>query len=184
MIGGLARTLSKIGAGIDRLSGWIAFVAIMVMLGAMMLQIVARYIFAAPPVWTEELARYAMIWACMLGAGMAYYRRADPVLFRPKAIGRPRLAIWLYLIDLLAVIALVAPVLWFAPGFLARHMSRITETLEFNSAVVVSIIPLSLLLIVLHSFTRLIVSIHDAQQAKNDGAGQPDTQPADVVSPT
>ena len=31
-------------------------------------QVVARYVWAAPPGWTEEGARYAMVWAGLLGA--------------------------------------------------------------------------------------------------------------------
>ncbi|GEM_PF-3043363 len=55
------------------------------------------------------------------------------------------------------------PVLWFVPGWLARHSQRITETLELNSAVVVAIIPLSLLFIVIHGITRLFSTLQAAK---------------------
>jgi TRAP-type C4-dicarboxylate transport system permease small subunit len=163
MIDRLARALSALSARIDRVCAVFAFVAMLIMLGALAVQIVARYIFDAPPVWTEELARYAMIWASMPGAAMAYYRRADPVLYRAPAKGHPRRAVAMQAIELLALLAFCIPVLWFAPGWLARHSHRITETLELNSAVVVAIIPLSLLFIVIHGVTRLFATLQSAQ---------------------
>lgn len=181
-MGALARGLTKAGEAIDRISGWIALFAIMVMLAAMMLQIVARYIFDAPPVWTEELARYAMIWACMLGATMAYYRRGDPVLFRPSTVGRPRLAIVVQLVELSAIVVLAAPVLWFAPAFLGRHMARITETLELNSAAVVSIIPLSFIVIVFHGLTRMVVTVNEARQGGQPAAPSDRQETQDVAT--
>ena len=42
--------------------------ALAVMVFAAGYQVVARYIFHAPPVWTEDLARRSMVWAGMLVA--------------------------------------------------------------------------------------------------------------------
>lgn len=44
---------------------------LLVMLGAIGAQVVARYAFNMPLVWSEELARYAMIWLAMLAAAVA-----------------------------------------------------------------------------------------------------------------
>ena len=48
----------------------IAMTCVIVMLGTMLLQIFARYGFNAPPVWTEEVARYMMVWS-----GLDYWVR-------------------------------------------------------------------------------------------------------------
>jgi TRAP-type C4-dicarboxylate transport system permease small subunit len=163
MVDRISRVLASFSAGIDRVCAVLAFVSIMVMLVSLMIQIVARYIFDAPPVWTEELARYAMIWASMPGAAMAYYRRADPVLYRANVKGHPRRAVAMQVVELAAVLLFCVPVLWFVPGWLARHSQRITETLELNSAVVVAVIPLSLLFIVIHSVARLFSTLQAAK---------------------
>src|SRR5205814_1523973 len=74
-----------------RLFGWIEAAAgtmIAVMVLAILFQVVARYAFARPPFWTEELARYAMVWAGMLGAAAAFRRMVDPRLVEPGTVFR------------------------------------------------------------------------------------------------
>ncbi|HEY7804421.1 MAG TPA: TRAP transporter small permease subunit, partial [Orrella sp.] len=60
IVGRAAQRLSGIT---DRVADVTALVAIAVLVAAVMLQVIARYVFQSPPPWTEELARYAMIWA-------------------------------------------------------------------------------------------------------------------------
>ena len=38
-------------------------------------QVVSRYVLAAPLVWTEEVARYALIWLTLVGSGLVMARR-------------------------------------------------------------------------------------------------------------
>jgi len=149
------RGLASLSARLDQACGYLAIFALGVMLCAILLQIVARYVFDAPPPWTEELGRYAMIWAGMLGATMAYYRRADPVLATSWARGSPGREFAGQMIELAALIVFVAPVFYYAPGFIERHSRRITETLEINSALVVVIVPVSLAVLLVHQSARV-----------------------------
>lgn len=155
MIGVVARALTALSKALDRVCWAIAFVALHVMLLSILLQVVARYVFDAPPAWTEELARYAMIWGAMTGATMAYYRGVDPVMVTFDTRGDPLRALCMRLIEAAGVLTLAAPVLLYAPAFLERHAHRITETLEWNSAAVVVIIPASFSVIVVHLAARL-----------------------------
>lgn len=164
MIIAVERGLSALSAAIDRVCGWLAFAALQVMLLSILLQVVARYIFNAPPAWTEELARYAMIWSAMAGATMAYYRGADPVMLRFNTKGLPGRALLMQTIEAVAVLTLAAPVLLYAPAFLARHSHRITETLEWNSAAVVAVIPAAFVVIMIHLSARVARAIRAFQQ--------------------
>ncbi|MGD9598981.1 MAG: TRAP transporter small permease [Steroidobacteraceae bacterium] len=154
MIVAIDRGLRALSRALDRVCAVTAFIALHVMLLSVLLQIVARYIFNAPPAWTEELARYAMIWSAMTGAAMAYYRGADPVMMRFDTRGLPGRTLFMLSIEAVAVLTLAAPVFYYAPGFMARHSHRITETLEWNSAAVVVIIPASFGVIVVHLAAR------------------------------
>lgn len=161
MIAVVERALNAASGAIDRLCSWIAFTALQVMLLSILLQVVARYIFSAPPAWTEELGRYAMIWASMTGAAMAYYRGADPVMLRFTAKNLPGRALLMQAVEAVAVLTLAAPVLLYAPGFLERHSHRITETLEWNSAAVVAVIPATFVIILIHLAARCARAIRD-----------------------
>jgi TRAP-type C4-dicarboxylate transport system permease small subunit len=161
VIAAVERALQALSGAIDRLCSWIAFAALQVMLISILLQVVARYVFSAPPAWTEELGRYAMIWASMAGAAMAYYRGADPVMFRLTTKGMPGRALVMQAVEAVAVLTLAAPVLLYAPSFLARHSHRITETLEWNSAAVVAVIPATFVVILIHLSARCARAIRE-----------------------
>lgn len=45
------------------------------MIASAMLQVVARYVFNSPFIWSEELSRYLFIWLSFLGAWYAWIRR-------------------------------------------------------------------------------------------------------------
>lgn len=160
----LERRLVALSSALDRACSQLALFALCVMLVSILLQVIARYVFDAPPPWTEELGRYAMVWSGMLGATMAYFRRADPVLVRARAESGPAGELARQLLELLAVIVFVAPVLYFTPGFLGRHSHRITETLEFNSAFVVAIVPVSLVVLLVHQCARVATALHVLRQ--------------------
>ena len=39
-------------------------------------QVISRYVFSSPSSWTEEVARFILIWVSMLGAAYAFRTRA------------------------------------------------------------------------------------------------------------
>jgi TRAP-type transport system small permease protein len=157
----LLRTLS---AWLDRAALAGAAAAVVVMVGAAAWQVVARYALAAPPVWTEELARYAMVWAGMLGASSAFRALAEPTLFPgARDIGGPA-GMALALVRAAGVVLLATPVLWysligprgdFARGFLARSAERDAEMIDVSMLWFTMAIPLAFALIVIHLLADL-----------------------------
>ena len=71
MMGTLARPLDALSLFLFRLALIGAVAAVLVMVFSAGWQVIARYALNAPPIWTEELARRAMVWAGMLGASCA-----------------------------------------------------------------------------------------------------------------
>ena len=61
----------------------ISILSIIGMLIVIIIQIAARYIFASPPTWTEEIGKLLMIWSGLLGTSIAFKKRADIVLYNP-----------------------------------------------------------------------------------------------------
>lgn len=53
---------------IDGIVKWICILLLGGMLVVAVLQVIARYVFPHPLSWTEELARYMMLWLIFLGA--------------------------------------------------------------------------------------------------------------------
>lgn len=139
---------------LDRIFITIACASLMTMLICILIQIVARYIFFEPPTWTEELARYAMIWAGFSGATVAFRRGLDPVLIRAASLSRPWMRHAALGIEFVTVALVTMTILAATPQFLTLHAERYTEALGLPSLVVVSILPIAAATILFHSMVR------------------------------
>jgi TRAP-type C4-dicarboxylate transport system permease small subunit len=53
---------------------------VLAMTGVTLAQVVARYAFGAPLIWSEEAARYLFVWVSMLGAALAVRQGAHYAL--------------------------------------------------------------------------------------------------------
>lgn len=50
------------------------------MTGVTLAQVVARYLFGTPLIWSEEAARYLFVWVSMIGAALAVHHRSHYAL--------------------------------------------------------------------------------------------------------
>ena len=155
-----ASFLTRLSDGLNRIALAGAITAVVVMAAAAAYQVVARYIFDAPPIWTEELARRAMVWAGMLGASVAFHERSDPTLFPQMAARVGRSGTWLALIRVAGVAVFAAPVLYYslfgpgmtlARGFLGRSLEREAEMLGVAMVWFTAAVPVAFVIIVVHA---------------------------------
>lgn len=54
--------------------------ALLLTLGLVITQVVSRYVFHSPFTWTEEIARFALVWLAFVGAGFVMARRLHIVV--------------------------------------------------------------------------------------------------------
>ncbi|MFK7887164.1 MAG: TRAP transporter small permease [Gammaproteobacteria bacterium] len=57
---------------LDRTLEWTLVALMGVLVFAVLWQVASRYLFASPSSWTEEIARFLLIWIGMLGAAYAF----------------------------------------------------------------------------------------------------------------
>mgnify|MGYP000034627444 CR=1 FL=1 len=62
----LTRTAAAGVRAIETISTWAAGLCLTLNVGVVIFAVAARYGFDVAPIWTEELARYALIWAVLL----------------------------------------------------------------------------------------------------------------------
>ena len=160
----VANLLDRISGAMNAVAFLFAIFAVLVMLGAACWQVFARYILSQPPAWTEELARFSMVWAGVLGASCAFRARVDPSLFPNMRDLKGRLGLILSLVAAVGTIAFVTPIIWYsvfglngqvASGYIARQMSRHAETLPISMGAFGVVIPLGFSLILLHALARI-----------------------------
>jgi TRAP-type C4-dicarboxylate transport system permease small subunit len=120
------------------------------------IQVVARCLFSEPPGWTEEGARYAMVWSGLLGAAVTFKAGGDPVLLHLPSMEASTTIAWL---RALAVLLFLGPILYFcvfgpgqdlAHGFLARSASRNSEAVGLSMVWFSAALPVSIVAILVH----------------------------------
>lgn len=178
-----AHHLARFSDALNRLATGGAVAAILAMVAAAAYQVVARYLFDAPPIWTEELARRAMVWAGMLGASVAFHGRADPTLCPGMASLGGTAGRGLALIRAAGVTIFAAPVLYYsvfdgrmnaARGFLGRSLERQGEMLDVPMIWFTAAVPVAFLIIMVHAVAGLAVQFAQDVPA---GKAQPDESP-------
>ena len=161
--------VGKFSSGVNRVVENIASVLLALMLLLILVQIVGRYFVQNPLQWTEEAARYCMVWCGLLGASCALFHRADPRLTEGLKL-RSDLGSWtLRSGRWVAIMIFVLPWLIYGPGFVGRHYYRFTDALDWNSAIVVAVIPIAAVLLILHACQQF--SSAQSQPEPADAAG-------------
>ena len=160
----MRNTIIAASNSVHRVARRAAVFAVCLMFLTVVLQIIARYVFSAPPVWTEDVARYAMVWTGLLGATLSFKTRADAVLMQSVAPERPHLLGYIAeAVHSAAVLIFVLPVVYFcfiglrggfAKGFLARQSGLTADTLGIPMVWISMSVPIAMIIILLHLAAR------------------------------
>ena len=104
MVTRLAASADTIGQRLNRLVERLCAVLVAVMVAIVWFGVVSRYLIDLGATWTEELARYVMIWAALLAVSCGAYRREHIGLdfFSHRLAPRARLVLMVSL-DLLGI---------------------------------------------------------------------------------
>ena len=61
--------IDKIEKGLLKIESVIIVTVFLCIFAVLMFQVIMRYCLGTPLVWSEEFARYAFTWICMIGVG-------------------------------------------------------------------------------------------------------------------
>ncbi len=106
-------------------------------------QVFCRYILNSSLFWSEELARYMLVWLSFLGATVAYYRNLHPgvdtLTSRLPALGKRISSLLVHIITMaLSIIMIISGTqfAWFV-------RMQISPALSINKWIILSVIPIS-----------------------------------------
>ncbi|GLQ04891.1 TRAP transporter small permease [Sneathiella chinensis] len=152
---------------LDRMLSSIAIACLGLMVLFVLIQVVARYIFASPPPWTEEAARYAMIWLGLLGATISFKTKLDPALVSFSSEKLSVLNAVAGLLRSLSVVIFLLPIFWHSfvglnlnlqRGFLFRHWHLEAHTFDMSTFWIALAVPIFALAVILHGISRLVLA--------------------------
>lgn len=157
---------------IDAIIQRAAFVALAGMIAVITLQIVSRVFFTAVS-WSEELARFLLVWASFLGATMAWQRgRHIAVGFAVEWLPG-RLRVLLKAAAILVSIVFFAVVVYFGIRFMQMQSFQVSASLRIPIRYVYAVIPFSAAVMLYYSLLDLIeqLSVSARRQATEIEAG-------------
>ena len=165
----MRRILARSSDYLDLVCQWAATGFFGALLILVIFQVVTRYIFHNAPVWTEEVARYCMVWGGLLGATVAFKEGSDPCLVPPPTRGN---RIWVSgarILRAMATVAFLGPILYHSDKFLLRTWQRTTEALGIPTAFVTVAVPVAVAVIFLHLLAQLWGNPNESE-AKSENA--------------
>lgn len=146
----------KISLGLDRITGYICIVFAIIMTVTTLVGILFRYLMTNPLPWTEELARYAMIWMGLLAISMGVRRQSHLGLqLIINLLPRPVQKIFGYLIRVL--IGYFLYMLMIYGGKMALNgYYQIAPALQIKMIYVLSAVPMAALLSLIQLFLTTV----------------------------
>jgi len=147
--------LETLGRTVNTIVERIVFILGITMAMVVAAQVFSRYVLNHSLFWSEELARYLLIWLTFLGASAAYHRKAHPgidVLYARLSAPLQRtaaIATWTASMFLFGVMIVYGmKFAWFV-----RY--QISPALYLPKWIVFSIIPLSGMIFLLHAVVSI-----------------------------
>lgn len=133
-------------------------------------QIFTRWVLNDPSTFTEELLRYLLIWAGMIGAAYCFFhdKHVKLTLLTSKLKGTPLMV--LNVLDEIIVIAFVVYVYIFGGAqMVAQNANQLTAVLRLPMSLIYACLPVSGVFVILSKILRYL-SLFMESRAKKGGA--------------
>jgi TRAP-type C4-dicarboxylate transport system permease small subunit len=164
-----AGTIGKLSSSCNRYAEHFLLLLGVSMTAIVILQVFCRYLLNHSLFWSEELARYLLVWLTFTGATVAYYRNMHPgvdVVFRRlQRKNRTRIRQFVHLVSLVFFLIII----WYGFSFAYFIRAQTTAALSLPKWLVFLIIPLSGLLFTLHC----VAFLYGGWQQNKTGGGTP-----------
>lgn len=142
--------LKSIERGIDVVIRRVAFVALAGMILTITLQIIFRVFFDAL-VWSEEVARYLLVWTTFLGAALAYQRgRHIAVTFLVEALPANGATGVRFVANLVAI-TFFAVVVFVGIRYMRMQSFQVSASLRIPMSIIYTVIPASALIMLYYA---------------------------------
>ena len=113
-----------------------------VMAGAVVLQVTSRYVFNNPTSWSEELARYLFVWITFLGAAVVIRKRrhVDVTVLTDRL--PPSAAKVVYLVSDAAVLFMLGALTWAGAGLAIMAHRQLSAAMDLPMSLAYSAMPI------------------------------------------
>lgn len=162
--------LSKASDVIDRYCGWAVISLFTLMTVTYAAQVILRYVFGTGLMWTEELTRYADIWAIMIGAAMIAKRRTHINVSVLEEMLGGRKKGWLLVIQQVLSLIFFLAMFFIAFRFIKLAGTQVSTNMRVPKAYVYMILPPAF---GIFAFQTLVGILKSVQEVKSIPEAQP-----------
>jgi len=129
---------------LDRIEKALDAVLVLMMIvmgGAVVLQVISRYIFNSPTSWSEELARYLFVWITFLGAAVVIRKRrhVDVTVLTDRL--PPAAAKVVYLVADLSVLFMLGALTWAGAGLAVMAHRQLSAAMDLPMSLAYAAMP-------------------------------------------
>lgn len=145
-----------------RINGWVEVLLFglgAAMAGIIAVQVFYRYVLNHSLFWSEELARFFLVWLTFLGASVAYYRKAHPGIdvFFSRMPG-PLQKFFQLTVHAASIVLFVVMVLY-GVEFSYFVRLQISPALHLPKWIIFSVIPVSGIILLVHALSFLLSAL-------------------------
>lgn len=143
---------------INRFLEWVLIIIFALLVFDVLCQVFSRYLLGASFTWTEEFARFALIWMTILGAAYLSAKREHlsmDFLYQKLSATNKRKASILIEIFIFLFALIVMVVGGFNLVYITLHLGQLSGTLQIPLGFVYAILPVSGLLIMCFSLYHI-----------------------------
>lgn len=163
----------------DRILAWIMVTLMGILVIDVVWQVTTRYALGSASSFTEEIARFLLIWIGLLGSVYAYRKNLHLAFdyFSAKVTGRRKIWLGTFIHSLIALFSFLVLVL--GGGYLVQltwELNQVSAALQIRLAYVYSVLPLSGLLLMLYA-VNFIKDLHHGDEADE----VPEPKPSEAV---
>lgn len=140
----------------DKLCCWFIIIGLSVMTLVLFAQVAVRYLFDGGISWSEELARYIMIWVVYLGAAVVYRDNSHISVTALEEFVGPKARFFLNVVQKLISMGFIGLMGYYASGTLEFAAIQTSPNMMIPMNYIYIVFPLSSLLIILHLALSLV----------------------------
>ncbi len=154
--------MGKIVDSVTKYLGWFLIALMVLIVLDVSWQVFTRFVLRNSSSWTEELARFLLIWIGILGASYTLYTRMhlgiDILTYKLK--GRKKQFIEIIIYTLVALFALVIMVIGgFKLMAMTFQLNQISASMGIKIGYIYFVIPLSGILMIFYSINFIVIAL-------------------------
>lgn len=162
--------LDKIKTNIDVVLKWVLVIIMAAMTINVLWQVFSRFVLQSPSSFTEELARYMLIWIGILGAayvaGQKMHLAID--LLPTKLTGKPKVYLEIFINLSIFVFALVVMVIGgIRLVSITLMLNQISAAMQIPLGYIYTVLPISGVLMVFYSFYFIIKQVEFLKESNS-----------------